>query len=425
MPVALLMRFLVASAIVCASCLLAVPARADAGDADDAQQPDEAQLQDDFFDEDALFRPRDTRDHESASEQEAQRQAQREDAAPIDKMTLQEAREAGFVFGSPVEEESRAAATFVAATAGLLVHGAGHWYAEEPRTALILLVAEGVSVALVGSALLWRWAGDNSPAAEVFLRPALNLGVGIFALSYFLDIIGTAQSAELGMALNSRRTRGIHLQADYHYLNLDGYSTETLQLLSAGSVLDLDWGYIGARTDQDVSLNTALYGATLGARPWRGGAQDYVFVEVDGEWLNFSGLGRFRRLSGEARAGISLGLGRWISHLREVAVGASLGFGLHGYALPTAPSSDLAQALLLSHIPVETFLHFNMTDRLHTRLAYTYRQGEFLQTTRSGLGVASLEFVYRSANRIDLVLRARAGGGVELSGGLRLWLWEG
>lgn len=424
MPAALLMRLLIASALVCAVLALAVPARAAEGDAGAVEPADEAQPAHDSFDEDALFRPRDTRDHESAGEQETQRQSQREDDTPINEMTLEQAREAGFIFGSPVEEESRAAATFVAATAGVLVHGAGHWYADEPRTALILLVAEGVSVALVGSALLWRWASDGSAASEVFLRPALNLGVGIFALSYFLDVIGTAQGVELGMPLNSRRTRGIHLQADYHYLNLDGYSTETLQLLSAGSVLDLEWGYVGARTDQDVSLNTALYGVTLGGRPWRRGAQDYLFVEVDGEWLQFSGLGRFRRLSGEARVGVSLGLGHWISHLRDVAVGASLGFGQHWYAFPDAPSADLSQALVVWHIPVETFLHFNATERLHTRLAYTYRQGEFLQTTQSGLGVASLEFVYRSASRIDLVLRARAGGGVELSGGLRLWLWE-
>jgi hypothetical protein len=403
--------------------LLIAVAVASPGWAQDAEPaPDEVERR---FDEDELFETRETRESEETVQGAGQGRFRRVDEKPLEQMSREEARRAGFVFGDQAEEESRASATFLAATAGLLIHGIGHWYVGEQRTAVMLLAAEGVSVALMGSAFLWRWLSDGSPASEVYAGPALYAGLGLFAMTYVLDVLGASQSTGIGMSPNTRRTRGISVQADYHYLDLEGYSTSTLQLLSAGTTLDFGWGYFGARTDQDVSLDTSLYGLTFGARPWRGrGLHDFVFAEADAAMLSFGGIGRYQRLSGELRAGVSFGLGRWISHLRHVAVGASIGYGRHWYALPTPAGRDLETATSVSYIPVETFLHFNLAERLNARLAYEHRYGQFLQTARPGLGVASVEFLYRSTDRLDLVVRAKMGGGFGLSGGLRLWLWE-
>lgn len=375
--------------------------------------------------EDKLFETRNIRDSQEAEGRERQGEVREVDEKPLDEMNREEAKQAGFIFGNQAEEESRAAAIFLAATAGLLVHGAGHWYVDETNTALYLLVAEGVSVGLIGSAFLWRWLSDDSPASQVYAGPALYAGLGLFAISYILDVVGTAQNSQIGRAENTRRTHGISVEADYHYLGLDELSTGSLQMLSAGTTLDFGPFYMRGRTDQDISLETSIYGATFGGRPWRGPfSHDYVFVEGDGEWLNYGGIGGFRRLSGQVRAGVSFELGHWVSQLRRVAIGASIGYGRHWYAFPVPSSPDLEHALSVGYIPVETFLHFNLTERLNARLAYEYRQGDLLQTARPGLGLASLEFLYRSTNRLDLVLRGRLSGGFSLSGGLRMWVWE-
>jgi len=374
------------------------------------------------LDEDALFETREVRESQQAEAREQAGEVREVDEKPLDEMSVEEAKQAGFIFGDQKLEESRATAIFLAATAGLLIHGAGHWYVDEPNTALYLLIAEGVSLGLIGSAFLWQWLSDDSPASQVYAGPALYAGLGLFAMSYILDLIGTAQ---LGVLENTRRTHGIAVEADYHYLDLEELPSGSLQMLSASTTFDFGALYFGGRTDQDISFETALYGVTIGGRPWRGPfSHDFVFAEADGEWLNFDGIGRFRRLSGQVRAGVSFELGHWLSQLRRVAVGASIGYGRHWYAFPVPTSQDLETAISVSYIPVETFLHVNLTERLNARVAYEYRQGDFIQTARPGLGLASLELLYRSTNRLDLVLRGRLSGGFSLSGGLRLWLWE-
>lgn len=417
------MRWLVS--LIMAACLLAA---SPPGFAQQAQPlpPDEASGAADpeprDLEEDALFETREVRESQQAEAREQAGEVRAVDEKPLEEMSVEEAKQAGFIFGDQKLEDSRATAIFMAATAGLLLHGAGHWYVDESNTALYLVIAEGVSLGIIGSAFLWRWLSDASSASQVYFGPALYTGLGLFAMSYLLDLIGTAQ---LGMLDNTRRTRGISVEADYQYLGLEELSSGSLQLLSASTTFDFGALYFGGRTDQDISFETALYGATLGGRPWRGPfTHDFVFAEAQGEWLNYGGIGRFRRLSGQVRAGVSFELGHWLSHLRRVALGASIGYGRHWYALPVASSRQLEHAISVSYIPVETFLHVNLTERLNARMAYEYRQGDFIQTARPGLGLASLELLYRSTNRLDLVVRGQLSGGFSLSGGLRLWLWE-
>lgn len=375
--------------------------------------------------EDELFEPRESETERSTRERGGEREVERVDEKPLELMTREEAAAAGFVFGDTQEESSRTSATFLAATAGLLAHGVGHWMLDEKRTATVLLAAEGASVALMSSALLWRWLGDDSTASRVYSGPALYLGVGLFGLSYLLDVVGTIQNPELGMPDNTRQHRGISIEAHYAYLQLEGYPSENLQLLTAGSTVDLGWGYLGARTDQDVYLDTAVYGLEVGWRPWRGaGRHNFVFVEADGELFQFSGAGTFSRLSAEARVGLSVDLGNWISRLRNIAVGASTGYGSHWYALPVQGQSALEYGLHTGYVPFELFTHFNLTDRLNARVAYEHREGDFLQSAPAGLAVTSLEFLYQSSDILDLVVRGELGGGLGVTGGLRLWFWE-
>ncbi|QDG54301.1 hypothetical protein FIV42_27210 [Persicimonas caeni] len=373
------------------------------------------------FDEEELFEKPEAEEEASSREQAGQRQVRRLEEKPLQQMSVDDARAAGFVFGDPAEESSRTSATFLAATAGLLAHGVGHFYLDETNTAGMLLAAEGASIVLMASAVLWPWLSDGSTASKMYARPALYAGVGLFGLSYLLDVVGTMQSADIGLPANTRQTRGFSIEATYRHLSLEGFGDQTLQLLTAGSTADLGWGYVGARTDQDVYLDTSVYGLTLGGRPWRGpGRHTFAFVEVDGEWLSFGGIGRFRRLGGQARVGVSFGLGNWISQLRHVAVGTAIGYGHHWYRFPTAQGTDMSFATSAGYVPFEMFMHLNLTERLNAKAAYEHREGDFLQTNPAGLAVASVEFLYQSTDLLQLVVRGEVGGGLGLVGGLRV-----
>lgn len=391
---------------------------------EDEQDEDDEGIQR-AFDEEELFERPQVEQETAAPQQSGARRVQRVEEKPLEQMSVNEAQAAGFVFGDPAEESSRTSATFLAATAGFLAHGAGHFYLNENRTAGILLAAEGVSLVLISSAFVWPWLSDGSTASKMYARPALYAGVGLFGLSYLLDVVGTMQNTDIGLPQNTRRHRGVSVEANYSYLSLEGFGADTLQLMTAGSTVDLGWGYIGARTDQDVYLDTSAYGLRLGARPWRGpGQQTFAFVEADGEWLSYSGVGRFARLGAQGRAGVSMGLGNWISQLRHVAVGASVGYGHQWYRLPQADSPNMGFALSSGYIPFEMFMHLNLTERLNARAAYEHRDGDFLQSNAPGLAVGSLEFLYQSTDRLDLVVRGEYGGGLAFSGGLRVWFWE-
>ena len=378
--------------------------------------------EDETFSEEELFEGEEEETRRAEDPDTYQRR--RVDEKPLESMTLEEAREAGFVFGSDEEEESRTSATLMAATAGLVVHGAGHWHMKESRTAGILLATELTGLALAGSALTWQALSDGSPASRVFAGPAVFAGSGLFAVSYLADIMGTVQSVELGLPQNDGRLRGVSGHAEYSFLRLDGYPGSTLQLLTVGATADLGFGYLEAETAQDVYLDTSRYGADLGWRFWRGpGRHNFVFVEVEGDALQFRGVGPFTRFGLVAELGLSFDVGQLISQLRHLVVGSSIGWGRHWYQLPDA-EEELGGAYHSDFIPFEMFMSLNLNDQLNARLSYKRRDGAFLQSDSRLLGMAGAELTFRTGSAADLILRAEAGGGYALSTGLRVWFWE-
>lgn len=396
------------------------PKSDDASDSEDDE--DDEDDEESAFDEEELFEKEEEERRRTDDFDAYERR--RVDEKPLDSMTVDEAKEAGFVFGSEQEDESRTSATLLAATAGLVVHGAGHWQLEEPRTAGILLATELTGLALIGGALGWQAQSDGSPASRVFAGPAVFAGTGMFAVSYLADIMGTVQSVELGLPQNDTRQRGVSATAEYGFLRLDGYPGSTLQLLTVGSRADLGFGYLEAETAQDIYLDTSRYGADLGWRFWRGpGRHNFVFVEVEGDALQFRGTGAFQRFGLAAELGLSLDVGQVISQLRHFVVGTSIGWGRHWYQLP-GPDEEFEGAYRSDFIPFEMFMSLNFNDQLNARLSYERRDGDFLQSDSRLLGMVAAELTFRTGAAADLILRAEAGGGYGLSAGLRVWLWE-
>lgn len=412
-----------------AACVFLIPtavvAQDDSPDESSESADESSDPADETDEEEELFElPDESQEREEGDDTEAEK-VRREEDKPLDQMSREEAREAGFVFGDDDEDNDRNAAVFLAATAGLFAHGAGHWYAGEQRTASLLMAMQVASLTLVGSGLLWEVASGRSAASRSYTSTAYYAGAGLFGLSYLLDVIGTAYNTEIGFPRNRRRSRGMAAGANYTFYELEGLEVDSLQMLGAETLVDLGWGYLSARTEQDVELDTSVYGGRLGARFLRGSdAHSYLFVELDGEFMSHTAGAPFERWGGEAVAGLSVDLGNWFTRLRHVAVGASAGIGRRRYAVPAEQGGEPEPAAGTTHIPLETFAHFNLTDRLNARVAYANREGGLLQTASRGIGVGSLELLYESASNIDLVVGAEAGGGLAVRGGLRFWLWE-
>jgi hypothetical protein len=149
-----------------------------------------------------------------------------------------------------------------------------------------------------------------------------------------------------------------------------------------------------------------------------------LYLEGRGEFLDVRSVGALQRWSGEARLGVSLDTGAIIGHLRGMVVGAETGYGRRWYRAPGPPLGDMRTIAARGYVPLEVFTHFNLSERLNTRLSYRYRAGGLLEGGRRLLGVGALELDYDSTDLVDLVLQVEVGRGFALTGGLALWVWE-
>ncbi|MFU8803077.1 MAG: hypothetical protein ACNA8W_04630 [Bradymonadaceae bacterium] len=221
-----------------------------------------------------------------ASEDDTREEASApEERKSLTVMTREELSEDGFVFGDDLGRGSRARAIVLAATAGLVVHGVGHWYVNDRQTALVLMGMQGLSMAMLGTALGgYLWGQDNAWGSSRVISPLILVGGGLFVLSYLIDVVGTIYSDELGLPENTHRTRGISVVARYTYIKPDHVFLRHFLL---GEVrLDLGRFYGATRTLQEVGLDLSTYGATVGWRPWQGTLPlTHVFMEVDSDYL--------------------------------------------------------------------------------------------------------------------------------------------
>jgi hypothetical protein len=64
-----------------------------------------------------------------------------------------------------------------------------------------------------------------------------------------------------------------------------------------------------------------------------------------------------------------------------------------------------------------------MTEKMHLRLSYRRRDGDFLQDGARLWAIPGIGLTYNSTKSLDLVLRGEYGGGLGLWGGLRAWVF--
>jgi len=339
----------------------------------------------------------------------------------LDELSVSEAREAGFEFGDETETGGGGSSVILAATAGTLVHGVGHWYGEDPRTATFLAGTEGVSAALIGTGLATWFVEGDTPAGAAVASKTFHLGAGLFGFSYLLDVVGSIRSGDVESAGTEERLRGLDLRAAYRFLRARGYPLN--HHFTGGAEFDFGRVFGRAFTEQEFALDSSMYGAEVGVRWFRGARrQTFAYAEGSVDFLDFRETGSFERWRGDLRLGLSLDLGLVSPHLEGVSLGAELGYGRSWYTFDV-PSDGSAADLQAQSIPLEVYSTFGLGERVRARVAYEQAPERRLQATRRLAGIGRAEIVYDSTDLFDLEIGAEFGGGFSFSGGFLIHVW--
>lgn len=244
----------------------------------------------------------------------------------------------------------RAFAVPVAATGGLVVHGAGHLAKGDPRTAGRLAAIEGSGILAMGTGL---GTLILTGASRKLVGPAaglMALGFGAFATSALWDIYGSAVPDE-GLGAPRLELPKVEARAGVRALN-DRVLAPNAYLVTGADVR------LG-RARLDLEQNTALdapAGRTIGLLGWRlhgpqggvrGAARDSSFVDVEVGGSHHA-LGREGVTQGtvEARLATRVDGARIAPHLRGSFVEAHLGMAHAWHTYRSTGSVDATELLL-------------------------------------------------------------------------------
>lgn len=360
--------------------------------------------------------------NEPGDEEASEGRGERRDGIPLRRMDRKQAERAGFKFGDDNQTGARTTGAFLAVTGGTVLHGLGHWYVDDQRTALTLAAVEGSSLLLVGAGL-GLWLGDSVPrAGRAYGGAAFHIGAGLFGLSYLTDVIGALQDARLRLPANTARPAGVAIQTGYQYLNADSFPFQHFLVARADYAFGRVFGEV--RTRQDFRLQSSEYETEVGVRLLRGKREETsLYLAARGDWLSKRGDRPYRRGRGEARVGVSLDLGVVAPHLEQVVAGVDAGWGGLANRRPTGEDS-FAWRGTSWYLPVEVYTDMNLSERLNVHVSYDKRAGELLDPSGRLAGVGGVRLRYDSSELFDLEIAGRFGDGYALQAGLLLRILE-
>lgn len=339
---------------------------------------------------------------------------------PLELMTPDELAAAGFEFGARTSSADTSTALLLAITVGTGFHGIGHLYLGDRRTGLFLFGLEAASLALIGSSVVFFGVTEAASPGAAFFAPAFQLGLATFAFSYLLDVIGTLQS-DVDLAPNTSASRGIGLIARYGIFDAVGFPVR--HAIDGTLVFDIGGVWARAATTQDVFLDLASYRVRAGARPIRGASQlTFLSVQAGGDFLEWNGEGEFGRFSADGRIGASYQVGDTFPHLDQFALGAEIGGGARWYQFAPTGSTTFEHALTRPFVPFDVHASVNLSERLNVFGGYGTSELSWVPATQRLLGVAHVEFTYRSSSYGDISLKTEIGDGFALWLGGSFWL---
>lgn len=313
----------------------------------------------------------------------------------------------GFVFSDAAASTTSTTAALVALTAGMPLHGIGHLWMDDSRTATALLISEGAALGLMGTGALLAYADDGASSITGIAAPLFQLGFSTFVLGYLLDVVGTLQGAQLELPSNIQNRQGARVGVAYGFVT--SATTSSRHFIRAQAEFDAGLVVVQADTTQSVLLASAEYTGLISLRPIRPRRQTFLHLDLGGDYYAFSETGAFSRWGLEGRLGGSLDLGTFFSQFNDVAIGLWAGYGRQFYDFDT---DERSTSDFVSH---RAYFHLNLTDRLNMSLGHGSHPAWLVPSITRLFGVTDLEFRY-------LTDFGELGFRTELGDGVGLWL---
>lgn len=339
-----------------------------------------------------------------------------EDMSTLNTRSIPDLQQEGFVFGEDANLSTSSTATLVALIAGLPLHGVGHLWIGDSRTATILFISEGVSLAVMLASGGFLLLDNHSSTTSGIAAHLFELGLSTFALSYLLDVIGTIQGNDRELNRNTRDDPGSFVEAGYGFFSTTQIPIRHILHVRGGVDFYNFYGELNA--DADVELAALGGRLSVGTRLFRVNSQSFVFVEAHGEGFAFRDTGDVARTGAEVRLGGSLDLGGFLPQFRQLGVGAWVGLGRQfwhfGESFELSPDGHTD---FLSH---QLFVHFNATENLNLQLTHGNHPSWYIPAVNSVIGVTEVELLYATKfGRLRISTTVGSGLGVYLGGQIR------
>lgn len=300
----------------------------------------------------------------------------------------------------------------IAVGPGFLVHGLGHYYAGDSRTALSLLLAElaGIGLIIAGSVIDDSTNGGGSTGG---IRNALtHSGVLLFFGSWVADIVGTFKGAE-SFDSSSRRTRGNVLGIAYRFTEnpLTPFKHHLVTRLS------LDSGRIWLRPELDLEVGLDLWQLALdaGVRLFVGdNPHNRIALGVNGRRHAVRQFG-YTATSAAGFVDWQVDLGLVVRGMRNFYLFNRTGYGLFalqfGDRTNDAPGLSTTYDFVDSYLLFETGIALNTGRKTNVSLAVIQDPTRDLAASSPDGGMLELSLLHRQSSDLDIELSATSGDG--------------
>lgn len=313
----------------------------------------------------------------------------------------------------PLDARPRPLGAAAAVVPGVLVHGAGHYAAGEPRTAWRLLAMQGAGLGGFVAGLAGLVVTGASPRLVAPLIVTTAAGAGLFAISGLADLYGVLVPGGVGAAAETVPLVEARLGARYVRNPTSPYSFVT------GPAAELRL--------RRWRLSPSLWGTPDGetlraearvARRIAGGAADLDALDVVGGVVHHRegwGAAPFSMTFVEATLAGRVGLARLGRTLHGSFVEGSFGLAMGANRYGGSVDAVEAQELLLARFGYGFFVGRGTAPRAEVLLFYDHRHDDFAGGLKMpGLGSGPLGHFGAS---LDVMLRERWGVNLEAQAG--------
>ena len=325
---------------------------------------------------------------------------------------VQEAIEAGYSPRPKDEPAGSLAGGLLAVFPGVALHGLGHWYVGDGPTALRLLLAEVVGVALIAGSEIMGAATNDSGELGAPRQLLTHAGGLLFVGSWVADIVGSFKGAQ-SFSADSTRVDSSSFGFGYRY-TADPLTTARHHIVGR---LNIDVGWLYARPSVDVEAGLADRRAELdlGVRVFRGqNPHNHLAVgglvrRVETPPFGMANWGTAGYLGWKAD------LGQMVRSLRNLYVVNRVGAGLDWYQF--ASRTDAVPALLADtdfrdeYFLLHTGFELNSGRRTHLSLLVVRDPTREVAAFNPHFGLIETSLTHRYSDSLDIEVTLTAGDG--------------